>query len=86
MERFDAMLDDPDGWRGWYCGPRDGRFGPRDGWHGPRDGWREGPRDGRWAPRHHWGGGHFRPAAARTDGTAARVTGTDLPTRRRENI
>ena len=60
MERFDAMLDDPDGWRGWYCGPRDGRFGPRDGWHGPRDGWREGPRDGRWAPRHHWGGGHFR--------------------------
>lgn len=60
MERFDAMLDDPDGWRGWYCGPRDGRSGPRDGWHGPRDGWREGPRDGRWAPRHHWGGGHFR--------------------------
>lgn len=60
MERFDAMLDDPDGWRGWYCGPRDGRFGPRDGWHGPRDGWRGGPRDGRWAPRHHWGGEHFR--------------------------
>lgn len=59
MERFDAMLDDPDGWRCWYGGPRDG-FGPRDGWHGPRGGWREGPRDGRRAPRHHWGGGHFR--------------------------
>ncbi|OUO92672.1 periplasmic heavy metal sensor [Cloacibacillus sp. An23] len=52
-ERFNAMLDDPDGWRGWHGGPRDGRFGPRGGWN-------DGQRDGRWAPRHHWGG-HYRP-------------------------
>ena len=75
LKRFDAMLNDPDGYHCWYggprdgrFGPRDGRFGPRDGWHGPRDGyygprggWNDGPRDGRWAPRHHWEGGHFRP-------------------------
>lgn len=45
MKRFDAMLDNPDGWRGWYGGPKDGRFGPRDD-----------QRDGRSAPRRYWDG------------------------------
>ena len=54
-ERFNAMLDDPNGAPCWYGAPRDRRFGPgpRGGWHGgPRFRGPDcgGPRDGRFGP------------------------------------
>ena len=86
MERFDAMLDDPDGWRGWYCSPRDGPSAPAtDGTARDTAGARGRGTDA--GLRVTTGAaGTSVTDAARTAGTAARVTGTDLPTRRRENI
>ena len=80
MERFNAMLDDPDGWRGCTAARATGVSAhAMDGTARETAGAKGRETDA--GLRATTGAADTSaPAAARTDGTAARAAGTDLPT------